>query len=266
MITYIYTLTDPRDSQCRYVGKTKNPLDRSGKHKSLSNNKNLFNHTANWLVNLLSDGYEPIFEIIDEIEGKNWQWLEIYWIAQFRAWGFDLTNLTEGGDGIDGYSHTNESKHKISESSKKLWQNKEHIDKMKLKHKGLKNPFSDKTIYSFYHDVYGEVSLTQSEMRKKFNLPICLNGVVKGKKFSIHGWKLLINRNNLSKSFNNNKYIWNHVKYGERICRKIELMNEFPELRQDALCKLMRGKQSNHLGWVVNTKEWQEKYNEIHGV
>lgn len=43
-------------------------------------------------------GLKPIIEIIDEVPVSEWEFWEIYWISQFKTWGFDLTNGTEGGD------------------------------------------------------------------------------------------------------------------------------------------------------------------------
>lgn len=37
---------------------------------------------------------------------------------------FRLTNMTDGGEGISGYSHSIEAKKKISESSKKMWEDR----------------------------------------------------------------------------------------------------------------------------------------------
>ena len=36
-------------------------------------------------------------------------------VNQFKSWGFDLVNLTIGGDGTDGYNHTKETIAKLSE-------------------------------------------------------------------------------------------------------------------------------------------------------
>jgi hypothetical protein len=41
-------------------------------------------------------------------------WWECWWIAACRAAGFDLVNLTDGGDGTKGYKHTKEVCEKIS--------------------------------------------------------------------------------------------------------------------------------------------------------
>lgn len=120
MKTYIYTLTDPRNNQCRYIGKTLEYriAKRKLAHSNLKVNKRLNTHLGKWLVELLSLGYFPIFEIIDEIEGNDWQWLEIYWISQFKIWGFKLVNLTNGGEGCNGFKMSEDGKRKISASHK----------------------------------------------------------------------------------------------------------------------------------------------------
>ena len=44
--------------------------------------------------------------VIDEVIG-DWEWLEKYWIEQFKQWGFLLTNHTKGGEGAYGAGQWN---------------------------------------------------------------------------------------------------------------------------------------------------------------
>jgi hypothetical protein len=44
--------------------------------------------------------------VIDEVIG-DWEWLEQYWIEQFKQWGFILTNHTKGGEGVYGAGQWN---------------------------------------------------------------------------------------------------------------------------------------------------------------
>lgn len=93
--TYIYMLIDPISRQPRYIGKSNNPLDRLKFHigdKRRSKKKY-------WIQNLRSQGLLPLLEIVDEVSLNEWQFWEIYWINQMKAWGFNLTNGTEGGEG-----------------------------------------------------------------------------------------------------------------------------------------------------------------------
>lgn len=74
-----------------------------------------------WIRKLCVMGRQPIIEIIDECELNNVDQFESYWISQFKSWGFEITNMTSGGD---GYS----------------WLERTHTDKSKFKCK-LNHPF-----------------------------------------------------------------------------------------------------------------------------
>lgn len=121
MKTYIYTLTDPRDNLVKYVGKTISPKRRqyeySGKYY-LSKRKN---KATTWIKKLHSLEIKPIFEIIDEIEGENWQWLEQYWISQFKTWGFNLKNQTIGGEGVVGWNWSNDRRIRQAEIMREVF-------------------------------------------------------------------------------------------------------------------------------------------------
>ena len=99
MKTYIYTLEHPITNEIRYVGKTNSPERRLHHHWTVGYKSN--NKTGNWLKSLKKLNLKPLMTIIDETEG-NWQDLESYWISQFRTWGFNLTNHTNGGEGVYG--------------------------------------------------------------------------------------------------------------------------------------------------------------------
>lgn len=99
MKTYIYILEHPITKQIVYVGKTNNPLRRHHYHWTVGYKTN--NKLGQWLKSLKHVKLKPNLNVIDEIEGE-WEWLEQYWISQFRTWGFDLKNHTEGGEGCYG--------------------------------------------------------------------------------------------------------------------------------------------------------------------
>ena len=80
METYIYTLTDPRTNQIKYVGKTNNPYYRFRMHIHEAKNGNTYKQ--NWIKGLLKSNLEPVFEIIDTIDNKDWMFWEQFWISQ----------------------------------------------------------------------------------------------------------------------------------------------------------------------------------------
>jgi len=115
MICYIYTLSDPRTNQVRYVGKTIDPKERYRGHKK---DKKGNTYRVNWIMSLKKQSLVPIFEVIDVVDCKEWTFWENYWIAQFKTWGFKLVNGNAKGDGCITFKHTEQAKEKISKTSK----------------------------------------------------------------------------------------------------------------------------------------------------
>lgn len=111
---YIYTLSHPVTSEVKYVGKSVNPSNRYTQHIIDAKNNKSKSYKSNWIRSLLSNNLQPEIHIIDELEDNNWKWLEEYWIAQMRTWGFKLTNMTDGGDGNNNQIATLESRIKRS--------------------------------------------------------------------------------------------------------------------------------------------------------
>ena len=105
----IYTLEHPETGEVRYVGKTGEPLfKRLAKHVYESKHSN--SHRANWINSLCKNGMRPKIDLLEEV-GDDWVECEKYWIAQFKAWGFNLVNGTEGGDSVYRKGETFEQKY-----------------------------------------------------------------------------------------------------------------------------------------------------------
>ena len=104
---YIYTLSDPITQEVRYIGLTTKSLkSRFSAHCSKKNKS----YKSNWITSLKRKGLKPIIEVLDTASDfEELKDLEMYWIAQFKQWGFKLLNLTNGGDGALGYKHRKES-------------------------------------------------------------------------------------------------------------------------------------------------------------
>ena len=116
MKTFIYILIDPRDNCVRYVGKTKSINRRFSQH--MSEASKIRSHKNNWLLQLKLNKLVPEMVVIDECEDDSWVLLEQWYIELFKSWGFNLTNLTKGGEGVYGYIATEEVRQKISHGNK----------------------------------------------------------------------------------------------------------------------------------------------------
>ena len=97
---FIYTLSHPITKEIRYLGKTNNLEKRFRKHINESI-KSTSSHKKAWINSLLKLNLKPIIEIIDTTDYNNWKSSEQYWSSQLKSWGFNLTNQTNGGDGVD---------------------------------------------------------------------------------------------------------------------------------------------------------------------
>lgn len=100
MVIYIYILSDPITKEIRYVGKTNNLKLRYRNHISVKSKT----HTSSWIISLKSKGLRPIMDVIEYTTLDEWEEAEKYWIKYYRDNGYNLTNHTDGGEGL--YGHT----------------------------------------------------------------------------------------------------------------------------------------------------------------
>lgn len=112
---FIYSLSTAEDPfNIRYIGKADNIEERLIRHLQpyyLTEGT----YKARWLKSELKKGHTPIIKQIDEVPESEWEFWEQFWIAQFKSWGFNLTNGTIGGDGIKA------TKEVISKRSKTIF-------------------------------------------------------------------------------------------------------------------------------------------------
>lgn len=115
---FVYSLSDPITEYIKYIGISKNPKERYRKHLTCKG-KSL---KSNWIKSLLSKEQKPIMTLIDSCNTREEVNIkEKYWIIKYRDWGFDLKNMTDGGDGgntFEGKQHTELTKKKISLANK----------------------------------------------------------------------------------------------------------------------------------------------------
>ncbi len=114
MSIVIYGLYDPRNDELRYIGKTSASLEgRLWQHINDAK-RGRKTYKSDWIKLLLQFDMEPYIKVLGETTEEAWQEDEKAWIAKTKAEGVKLTNLTEGGDGLVNFRHTERSKQKIS--------------------------------------------------------------------------------------------------------------------------------------------------------
>ena len=111
----IYTLSDPKTGDVRYVGKTVKALrDRLHNHVACAKRGNKSYRSA-WIRQLACDGLRPEIRLIDVVAPcDDWAARERLWIDRYRNSGARLTNLTNGGEGCHGLIPSAETRQKRS--------------------------------------------------------------------------------------------------------------------------------------------------------
>jgi group I intron endonuclease len=137
MNVFIYTLSDPRTEEVRYVGKTIKTLDRR-LQEHLTTSKKMKDHRSKWIQSLVKINLTPKIEILDFCCEKKWQQTERFWIISLKFLGVNLTNQNDGGYGNHGFIFSEESKRKISKSLTGKKQSPETIEKRASKMRGRK--------------------------------------------------------------------------------------------------------------------------------
>jgi len=149
MNTIIYALCDPLTEEVRYIGKTKRKAHtRLRNHITEAKRRIKLTHKANWVYSLLCKNLEPTMSVLEVVaDGENWEEREKWWIVFAREQGFDLTNLTDGGEGTQlfgeangfyGRKHSEESLRKIREALKDRepsFKGKHHTEEAKQKNR-----------------------------------------------------------------------------------------------------------------------------------
>lgn len=141
MKSYIYIIENKVNGKA-YIGKANNVKKRWDKHRAAA-----FDESDGLLYRAMrKHGIENFqIRVIDEADDETYALnvLEPMWIRRFRDQGVELYNLTEGGDGIPGFVHSEETKRKMSKSQRGRKHSEE--SRQKLREANLGKSHSDET-------------------------------------------------------------------------------------------------------------------------
>lgn len=260
-IYYIYTLEDPRNNNIRYIGYTKKLLkDRLIMHlKNLheaKQGKRNWNKRISWLESLAKVDVIPVIKELEHFSIKEDALnSEIYWIEQFKIWGFNLTNMTLGGDGGDTFSSQTlekqiKIKQKISKKNKGRIKSKETIEKFKKSIKASGH-FSQKP--GFVHPMLGKPVSQETRLK--------ISKAKIGKKLSKEHKKKLCGRippnKNISKHSSIIQYSLDMVKLNEFETAGIAIIHlNLPTHRQSEIIRCCKEITKKALGF-----KWKFKIN-----
>jgi len=120
VLVKVYELRDPRDEECkpRYIGITIKDLNSRLSGHLTNYSLKTKTHKNNWIRDLLKEDVKPTIHLIEEVIGWSYACeVEKYYIKEFKDQGYNLTNVTDGGEGSVGIIVREDTRAKLSKNS-----------------------------------------------------------------------------------------------------------------------------------------------------
>jgi len=113
--TRIYALCEYPSWEPRYVGKTIQHIHERHKAHIRAAKRGGRLPVHFWLRKKIAGREWLAIKLIERVPaGDDWAGRERHWITAFRASGFRILNLTNGGEGLSGHTFTDEHKSRIA--------------------------------------------------------------------------------------------------------------------------------------------------------
>ena len=141
MTSGIYAFWDNKNGYYAYIGRFTGRKRIKEHYQPSMYDKQKFNR----VLQKNPDRYESCILIEGKYDNKQLNEMEKFFIKHLKTYYYDypdksVFNFTEGGEGVTGWHHTEDSKQKISKNNAKYWDGKsfsdEHKQKLSEAHKG----------------------------------------------------------------------------------------------------------------------------------
>ena len=159
MKTKIYVICEI-DGEIRYIGKTIRALAKRFWAHLYNARRGENTYLYNWMRSVLSTGHLPLIQLIGEVAGDGCK-EERAWIAYGRAEGWRLVNQTDGGDGVLGHRHSQETRNKLSIARKRRVTSIETRRKMSEAFRGVNHP-----LYGTHHSIETRKKMSEAKRGK----------------------------------------------------------------------------------------------------
>jgi hypothetical protein len=148
---FVYGLVDSRAPvEIRYIGITNNPYSRLSMHLSQASKEGW--KKSRWIGSVVDAGAEVLMCVLASgMTQDASMMMEVALIAEYRANGASLMNLTDGGDGVKGQVQSAEARAKKSAALKGRIKSPEHIARMAESKRGRTIPDEQRAKMSSSH-------------------------------------------------------------------------------------------------------------------
>lgn len=201
---------------------------------SLRRAKNLKDRNRFWRRKVAKHGFPKVLIIAKNLTSEKAVEIEKFWIKHH---GLDrLTNISPGGDGVNGFEHSIETRRKISEIMKGRDKGKalsiEHREKLRIAATGR---------------------IRTDEEKEKIRNTLKGRKLPEETKIKMKEAKINVTAETRLKLSNANKdkilFRFQHANYGIVICTKNQLIERF-ELG-DGIYAVISGRRKSHKGWKL---------------
>lgn len=117
----VYALRLENTHEYRYVGMSVHGAKHRLKQHVNKSMRDPVTSKERWIHKHTSAGRRIVADVLEIIDSENYslfQFREKFWIASLRESGYDLLNLTDGGEGVLGWSPPPETRKRWSDSRK----------------------------------------------------------------------------------------------------------------------------------------------------
>jgi hypothetical protein len=97
---FIYALVDPRNEELFYIGKTRNELRKRLDLHNTKARKGDKTPNASRILEILNSGNKPKIILLEETTMEKFGERERSLIAEYKALGYNLANVSPGGGGM----------------------------------------------------------------------------------------------------------------------------------------------------------------------
>jgi len=127
------------------------------------------------------------FVVLEETDETDLNNLETFYVALFRCFGCDLKNLTDGGDGVSGYSWSDDAKEVQSEKMLAVWKDPDKAARISAAQRSAVNTPEWRSNNSAAQKLVQKQAQSDPQLNARRGASV--SAAIRNKKIQIHRWQ-----------------------------------------------------------------------------